>query len=209
MAAFRVFGSLGLSIGIVGAGAVGSAIATVLARAGIAASILNRRGAAALGPLLASVSPHITAGSRDAVLGSDVVFVAVPWGRLGDALAGIDWTGRIVVDCTNALEGPSFRSVNLDGRTSSEAFAEFVPGARVVKALNHILPHLLAGDPTAEGGRRVLFMAGDDAEAKAAVGEIIDRIGFYRIDLGSLREGGRLIEFPGGPLPAINLVQFD
>jgi predicted dinucleotide-binding enzyme len=198
-----------MSIGIVGAGAVGSAIAAVLARAGIAAKIVNRRGAAAMGPLAALLAPHVTAGTREEVLGADLVFVAVPWTRLGEALGGVDWTGRIVVDCTNALEGPSFRPVELGGKTSSEAFAEFVPGARVVKTINHLLPHLLAGDPRAEGGRRVLFMAGDDGAAKAEVGAIIDRIGFYRVDLGGLREGGRMIEFPGGPLPALNFVVFD
>ena len=198
-----------MTIGIVGAGAVGSAIGAVLARAGIEAKILNRRGAAAMGPLTSMLAPHVTAGPREDVLGARLVFVAVPWTRLGEALGGVDWTGRIVVDCTNALEGPSFRPVELGGRTSSEAFADFVPGARVVKAFNHLLPHLLAGDPRAEGGRRVLFMAGDDAEAKAELGGIIDRIGFYRIDLGGLREGGRMIEFPGGPLPALNLVVFD
>jgi predicted dinucleotide-binding enzyme len=193
----------------VGAGAVGSAIGTVLARAGIEARILNRRGTAAMGPLAALLAPHVTAGTREEVLGADIVFVAVPWTRLGDALGGVDWTGRIVVDCTNALEGPSFKPAELGGRTSSEAFADFVPGARVVKAINHLLPHLLAGDPRAEGGRRVLFMAGDDADAKAEIGAIIDRIGFYRVDLGGLREGGRLLEFPGGPLPALNFVVFD
>jgi predicted dinucleotide-binding enzyme len=198
-----------MSIGIVGAGAVGSAVGAVLARAGIDAKILNRRGAAAMGPLVSMLAPHVTAGTREEVLGADLVFVAVPWTRLGEALDGVDWTGRIVVDCTNALEGPSFRPVTLGGRTSSEAFAEFVPGARVIKAFNHLLPHLLAGDPRAEGGRRVLFMAGDDAEAKAELGGIIDRIGFYRIDLGGLKEGGRMMEFPGGPFPALNLVVFD
>lgn len=199
-----------MSIGIVGAGAVGSAIGAVLARAGIDAKILNRRGPLAMGPLATMLAPHVTAGTREEVLGADLVFVAVPWTRLGEALGGVDWTGRIVVDCTNALEGPSFRPVALDGLTSSEAFAQsFVPGARVIKALNHLLPHLLAGDPRAEGGRRVLFMAGDDADAKAALGGIIDRIGFYRIDLGGLKEGGRMMEFPGGPFPALNLVVFD
>jgi len=201
--------SAALNIGIVGAGAVGSAIATVLARAGIAAKIVNRRGPAALGPLAASLMPHVTVGTREEVLAADLVFAAVPWTRLPEALGGIEWRGRIVVDCTNALEGPSFARVDLGGRTSSEAFAAFVPGARVVKAFNHILPHLLAGDPAAEGGRRVLYMAGDDPDAKAVLGGIIDRIGFYRIDLGGLREGGRMIEFPGGPLPALNMVVFD
>ncbi|HZY69030.1 MAG TPA: NAD(P)-binding domain-containing protein [Devosia sp.] len=198
-----------MSIGIVGAGAVGSAIGSALARAGIDAKILNRRGPAALGPLSALLAPHVTAGTREEVLGADIVFVAVPWTRLGEALGGVDWTGRIVVDCTNALEGPSFKPVDLGGLSSSEAFASFVPGARVVKTINHLLPHLLAGDPRAEGGRRVLFMAGDDAAAKAKVASIIDRIGFYRVDLGGLREGGRLIEFPGGPLPALDFVVFD
>jgi 8-hydroxy-5-deazaflavin:NADPH oxidoreductase len=198
-----------LTIGIVGAGAVGSAIGSVLARAGIAAKILNRRGPAAMGPLASMLAPHVMAGTREDVLGADLVFVAVPWTRLGEALGGVDWTGRIVIDCTNALEGPSFRPVDLGGKTSSEAFAGYVPGARVVKAFNHLLPHLLAGDPRAEGGRRVLFMAGDDAEAKAELGGLIDRTGFYRIDLGGLKEGGRMIEFPGGPFPALNLVMFD
>lgn len=198
-----------VSIGIVGAGAVGSAIAAVLARAGIEAKILNRRGPQSLAMLVMGTEPQVTIGTREEVLGADLVFVAVPWTRLGDALGGVDWTGRIVVDCTNALEGPSFKPVNLHGRTSSEAFATYVPGARVVKAFNHILPHLLAGDPRAEGGRRVLYMAGDDADAKAELSAIIDRIGFYRIDLGGLRDGGKLIEFPGGPLPALNMVVFD
>ena len=198
-----------MSIGIVGAGSVGSAIAAALARAQIEAKIVNRRGPQSLGMLVMGTEPYVTIGTREEVLGADLVFVAVPWTRLGEALGGVDWTGRIVVDCTNALEGPSFKPVNLHGRTSSEAFATYVPGARVVKAFNHILPHLLAGDPRAEGGRRVLYMAGDDAAAKAELGDIIDRIGFYRIDLGGLREGGRMIEFPGGPLPALNMVVFD
>lgn len=199
-----------LSIGIVGAGAIGSAIAAVLARAGLEAKIVNRRGVNSLGVLLAGLAPQVTAGTRDEVLAADIVFVAVPWGRLDDAIGGVsDWGGRIVVDCNNALEGPSFRPVELGGRTSSEAFAEMVPGARVVKAFNHMLPHLLAGDPRAEGGRRVLWMAGDDAGAKAEVGAIIDAIGGHRIDLGSLRDGGRLMQFPGGPLPALNFVVFD
>ena len=198
-----------MSIGIVGAGSVGSAIAAALARAGIEAKIVNRRGPQSLGMLVMGTEPYVTIGTREEVLGADLVFVAVPWTRLGEALGGVDWTGRIVVDCTNALEGPSFKPVNLHGRTSSEAFATYVPGARVVKAFNHILPHLLAGDPRAEGGRRVLYMAGDDADAKAELAAIIDRTGFYRIDLGNLRDGGKLIEFPGGPLPALNMVVFD
>ncbi|MGH8807206.1 MAG: NADP oxidoreductase, partial [Noviherbaspirillum sp.] len=79
---------------------------------------------------------------------------------------------------------------------------------RVVKAFNHLQPHLVSGDPAAEGGRRVLFFSGEDARAKTAVGMLIERLGFFGIDLGPLNVGARLVQFPGGPLPALNLVKF-
>jgi len=88
-------------------------------------------------------------------------------------------------------------------------FARFVPGARVVKAFNHLRPDLVAGDPAVGGGRRVLFYSGDDIGAKAEVGALIDGLGFFGIDLGLLPIGSRLVQFPGGPLPAMNLVKFD
>jgi 8-hydroxy-5-deazaflavin:NADPH oxidoreductase len=77
-----------------------------------------------------------------------------------------------------------------------------------VKAFNHLLAAVLAGDPTSEGGRRVLFYSGNDAAAKAEIGALIDRLGFFGIDLGDLAIGSRLVQFPGGPLPAHNLVKF-
>ena len=137
------------------------------------------------------------------------MIVAVNWSKIPSALAGLpDWDGRIVVDANNAIEAPLFRPADLHGRLSSEVFADLVRGARVVKAFNHLSPPLLAGDPTAEGGRRVLFYSGDDLEARVRIGELIDRLGFCGIDLGALAVGGRLVQFPGGPLPALNLVKF-
>jgi len=82
-----------------------------------------------------------------------------------------------------------------------------VPGARVVKAANTLTPELLGADPQQDGGRRVLFMSGDDAAAKADVGKILQKIGFAAIDLGGLAIGGRMHQFPGGPLPALNLIR--
>ena len=78
-----------------------------------------------------------------------------------------------------------------------------------MKAFNHLRAPLLAGDPAAEGGKRVLFYSGDDVQAKAEVGALIDRLGFHGIDLGSLAIGARLAQFPGGPLPVLNLVRFE
>jgi predicted dinucleotide-binding enzyme len=198
-----------MSIGIIGAGSIGSAIASALARAGQRATIANSRGPESLAALAAKLSPFITAGTREEAAAADIVFIAVNWSKIPGALEGLPgWGGRIVIDANNPIEGPAFKLAELNGKTSSEVVASLVPGARVVKAFNHLLAPVLATDPAAEGGKRVLFYAGDDADAKRDVGDLIERLGFAGIDLGNLVEGGKLMQFPGGPLPALNLVKF-
>ena len=68
--------------------------------------------------------------------------------------------------------------------------------------------NLLASDPAVNGGRRVLFLSGDEASAKAEVAALIDAIGYAPVDLGSLQDG-RAAQFPGGTLPNLHLVKFD
>lgn len=197
------------SIGIIGAGNIGRAIASALAHAGISATLANRRGPASLADTVTQIGAGIMAGTREEAAAKDIVFVAVNWSKLPKALEGLpDFGGRIAIDTNNPIEAPLFKPVDLGGRWSSAIFADMVPGARVVKAFNHLQPHLVSGDPASEGGRRVLFYSGDDAAAKAEVGGLIDRLGFAGIDLGSLEIGSRLVQFPGGPLPALNLVKF-
>lgn len=196
------------TIGILGAGNIGTAVAKALARAGLSAVISNRRGPDSLTALARELGPSIRAGTREEAVAADLVLVAINWSKLPDALAGLDLRGRIVIDANNPIEAPLFRPAELHGRASSEVFADLVPGARVVKAFNHLQPELLAGDPQAEGGRRVLFYSGDDAAAKAEVGALIERLGFFGVDLGPLAVGGRLVQFPGGPLPVHNFVRF-
>ncbi|MBP2300704.1 NADPH-dependent F420 reductase [Azospirillum picis] len=196
------------TIGIIGAGQIGRAFATALAARNIPAVIANSRGPETLAALAADLGPGIRPGTREEAAAQDIVLVAVTWSKLPGALAGLpDWAGRIVLDANNPIEAPLFKPVQLGARSSSEVFAGLVTGARVVKAFNHLQPHLVAGDPASDGGRRVLFYSGDDAGAKAQVGALIDRLGFYGIDLGSLAVGSRLVQFPGGPLPALNLVK--
>jgi 8-hydroxy-5-deazaflavin:NADPH oxidoreductase len=199
-----------MSIGIIGSGAIGTAFARTLAGAGIAATISNSRGPDSLKDLVRELGPSIRAGTREQAARADIVFVAVNWSKLAEALAGLpDWNGRIVIDANNPIEAPLFKPVDLNGRVSSEVFAELVAGARVVKAFNHLRAEILAGDPKQKAGRRVLFYSGDDKAAKAEVRALIDRIGFVGIDLGSLTIGGKLAQFPGGPLPNQNLVKID
>jgi predicted dinucleotide-binding enzyme len=198
-----------MSIGIIGAGQIGSAFARALAKAGVPATISNSRGPDSLQDLVGELGPMISTGTVPEAAKADIVLVAVNWSKLPGALAGFpDWNGRIVIDANNAIEAPDFKAAELNGRLSSEIFGDLVPGARVVKAFNHLFASLLAGDPQAEGGKRVLFYSGDDDAAKADVGGLIERLGFFGIDLGPLAVGGRLIQFPGGPLPALNLVKF-
>jgi predicted dinucleotide-binding enzyme len=197
-----------MTIGIIGSGAIGTAFARTLARAGLEATISNSRGPDSLKDLVRELGPSIKAGTREDAARADIVFVAVNWSKLPAAMAGLpDWKGRIVIDANNPIEAPLFKPVDLGGRVSSEVFADLVPGARVVKAFNHLRAELLATDPRSDGGQRVLFYSGNDTTAKAEVASLIERIGFVGIDLGSLAVGGKLAQFPGGPLPNQNLVK--
>jgi predicted dinucleotide-binding enzyme len=197
-----------MTIGIIGSGAIGKAVARSLARAGIEATISNSRGPNSLKDLVRELGPSIKAGSRNQAARADIVLIAVNWTKLSAALGGLpDWDGRILIDANNPIEAPLFKPVDLKGRVSSEVVADLVPGARVVKAFNHLRAEILAGDPRADGGRRVLFYSGNNNAAKAEVAALIDRIGSAGIDLGSLAVGGKLAQFPGGPLPNQNLVK--
>jgi len=197
-----------MTIGIIGSGAIGTAFARTLARSGIEAIISNSRGPDSLAELVRELGSAIEAGTRVEAARADMVFVAVNWTKLPAALAGLpDWNGRIVIDANNPIEAPLFKPIDLRGRVSSEIVADLVPGARVVKAFNHLRADILAADPRVDGGRRVLFYSGDDSATKAEVAALIDRIGFAGIDLGSLAVGGKLAQFPGGPLPNQNFIK--
>ena len=194
-----------MTIGIIGAGNIGVAVATTLAS--IAATIANSRGPESLKDSVRHLST-IKAGAREEAANADIVLIAVNWSKLPAAVAGLPaWDGRIVIDANNPVEAPLFKPVDLQGLVSSQVVAELVSGARLVKAFNHLRAEVLASDPRTDGGRRVLFYCGDDKSAKAEVGALIDRIGFAGIDLGTLAVGGKLTQFPGGPLPNQNLVR--
>jgi predicted dinucleotide-binding enzyme len=196
------------TIGIIGSGSIGSVFARRLASAGLEAAIANSRGPASLKDLVREIGPTMTAGTVAEAASKDIVLVAVNWSKLPAALAGLPaWNGRVVIDANNPIEAPLFKPAELNGRISSEIFAGLVPGARVVKAFNHLQAQVLASDPQADGGKRVLFYSGDDNAAKADVATLIDTLGFFGIDLGSLATGGKLVQFPGGPLPVHNLVK--
>jgi 8-hydroxy-5-deazaflavin:NADPH oxidoreductase len=93
-----------MSIGIIGAGALGSNAARLLAKSGISATIANSRGPESLAGLVGELGPSIKAGSVGEAASADIVLVAVRWVDLGKALGGLPaWNGRIVIDGTNPV----------------------------------------------------------------------------------------------------------
>ena len=114
---------------------------------------------------------------------------------------GLAWNGQVVVDATN-----DWFADDLQGRTSSELVADLVPGARVVKAGNTLGADVLGSDPQGAGGRRVFFISGDDADAKADVVSLFQDAGFAPIDLGGLATGGAMQQIHH-PLAGVNLIQ--
>lgn len=196
-----------MKIGIIGAGAIGQAYARQFARAGHHIILSNSRGPASLTDAVRELGAGAKAGTLSEAAAADIVLLAITWQQLPLALTSLPaWNGRIVIDATNPIL-PGFVIAELNGRTSSEVVASLVPGARLVKAGNTLPTALAAADPREAGGNRVLFVSGDDADAKAQVAALFEQAGFAPVDLGGLVSGGRLQQFPGGPLPALNLIK--
>ena len=197
-----------MKIGIIGAGGIGQAFAGQLVKAGYEVVVSNSRGPESLAGLVDALGPRAKAGTRQLAAQADVVVLSVNWVHVPKALADLPaWGGRILIDATNPVLEPGFRLAELHGSTSSEVVASLAPGARLVKVGNTLVRAVLAADPKEAGGHRVLFMSGDDPAAKAQVTGILEKVGFATIDLGALAIGAKLQQFPGGPLPTLNLIK--
>jgi predicted dinucleotide-binding enzyme len=189
------------SVGIIGAGKIGQAMGRVASRAGRAVVISHRGEPASLVGLAAELGPNVTAGTATEASRADIVVLAVMWHDVPSAVGAIRWGDRVLIDPTNDFDASAS-----NGRISSERVAELVAPARVVKAANTLAAELLASDPQHGDGRRVLFISGDDAPAKADVSALLEDGGFSVIDLGSLDVGGRAQQV-GGPLARHNLIR--
>jgi predicted dinucleotide-binding enzyme len=188
-------------VGIIGAGRIGQAMARNALRAGRHVVISNSRGPESLTSLVEALGDGVTAGTVDEASAAGMVVLGVPWPRVPDAVQGLQWNAQIVIDATN-----DFDPGDLGGRTSSELVADLVAPARVVKAANTLVAAVLASDPHEAGGQRVIFLSGDDDDAKAEVIALFEGAGFFVVDLGHLIEGGKMQQVHG-PLAGVNLVR--
>jgi len=160
------------TVGIIGAGRLGQAMAQTALRAGRQVVLANSRGPGSMTSLVSTLGEKASAGTVDEAAGEDIVVIAVPGPRVGEAVEELRWNGRIVIDATNNFDGGDF-----NGRTSSQVLAGLVPSARVVKAANTLGAAVLGSDPHEGGGRRVIFLSGDDADAKSEVTSLFEDAG--------------------------------
>jgi predicted dinucleotide-binding enzyme len=198
-----------MSYSIIGFGKIGHALARMFARKGIEVAVASTRPPEVLAPLASAIGPTITAKSLQDALNAEIVFLAVPFATHTEiAKAAATWQGKIVIDVTNAFGVPP---EELDNLPSSAVIARAVPGAKLVKAFNHLPAQTLALDPNVEGGRRVVFVSSDDETAATRVAALVEQLGFAPIGLGKLAEGGLLVQARGrswAPLIFQDLVKF-
>ncbi len=196
---------------MLGAGTVAQALARHAIRQGHEVVLSNSRGPASLTPLVRELGPLARAGTPAEAAAAGLVVLAVGWPRVPEVAASLPrLDGTVVVDATNQFASlpPDPRIADLGDLTGSEYVASLLPGARVVKAFNALFAQYVAADPRHAAGRQVLFLAGDDPDAKRTVARLADSFGFAPVDLGPLREGGRLIQL-GGPLSGLHVLKQD
>jgi predicted dinucleotide-binding enzyme len=196
-----------MTYAIIGSGNIGSAIAHQFARKGIDILIANRRGPESLADLVGKLGAHVSAVPLKEALQADVIVLAVHFGDVSDVANQITpKEGRIVVDATNAIELPAYTPIDLGGRPSSEVVGEKPAGARLVKTFNTLPAAVPDADPAQDGGRRVVFLPGNDAGANSESAHLVEQLDFAPITLGNLAAGGLLQQF-SGPLMIQNLIK--
>jgi predicted dinucleotide-binding enzyme len=184
------------TIGLIGAGHIGSQLARLAVQHGYRAVISNSRGPETLSDLVADIGDGVTAGTaEDAAREGDVVVVTIPLKNI----AGVPvepLAGKIVIDTNNYYPQRDGRIAELEDEstTTAELLQRRLPESKVVKAFNHIGSADLttANTPKGTPGRRALAIFGDDEEARATVADLIDEFGFDVVDGGPLAEGWRI-----------------
>ena len=181
-----------LRYAIVGTGSIGAVLAQRFSNHHVPALWANTRGPETID--VTELSASITPATLDTALDADVIVLAIPFLQVRE-LGGrrADWSGKIVVDTTNAFLVPDSEQI-LGGRLSTEFNAEAFPGAAVVKSFNQNAARQLAQNRPPEFGKRVVFVSSNDSAASAAVAGLCTDLGFAPIELGRLDEGGVLIQ---------------
>jgi predicted dinucleotide-binding enzyme len=168
---------------IIGFGAIGQALARAFARKHVGVVVASRRPPEALVPQAQVIGPTVVPKTQREAIKADIIFLAVPFLEHREVAKNLaSWQGKTIIDAMNGFG------------VSSAVVAKAFPGARFVKGFNHLPAATLAADPSVEGGRRVVFLSGDDEGAVAPVAALAKELGFAPVNLGKLEEGGALVQ---------------
>jgi len=184
------------TIGLIGAGHIGSQVARLAIASGYSVVVSNSRGPETLSALVKELGPKARAGTaREAARDGEIVVVSIPLKNYREVPVE-PLAGKIVIDTNNYYPQRDGRIPELDNEstTTAELLQAHLPTSRVVKAFNHIYAAELTthGQPPGTKNRRALVIAGDDPQAKASVAHLLDQFGFDAVDAGPLKEGWRI-----------------
>ena len=170
-----------MEIGTIGAGALAQAFAKRALQAGHKVKLSNDRGPDSLGEIVDQLGPGAAAVPKEAAASCEMVLLAVPWDNVPATLASLPrWKNQILIDGTNPFHGKAgkFTPVNVGNLSTSQLVAALAPGARVVKAFNHMTVPNLEAEPVVNGARRVAFVSADDEDAKKRVEALLETFGY-------------------------------
>ncbi|MCU1404227.1 MAG: oxidoreductase [Glaciihabitans sp.] len=179
------------TLGILGAGRVGTSVARAALKAGYAVNIAASGDPSQIALIVEIVVPGAKAvTAAEAVASADIVVLALPLHKYRSIDAAA-LSGKIVIDAMNYWSPIDGTQDDFEEGTSSETIAEYLPGARLVKTLNHIGYHELEADdkPSGHPHRRALAVASDDTQAAYAVMHFIENLGYDAVNTGSLASG--------------------
>jgi predicted dinucleotide-binding enzyme len=184
------------TIGLIGAGHIGSQIARLAVAHGHKVVISNSRGPETLATLVGELGPAARAATAvEAARAGDIVVVTLPLKNYRQVPVE-PLAGKIVIDTNNYYPQRDGHIPELDNEstTTAELLQAHLPTSKVVKAFNHVYAAQLTTDgrPAGAKDRRALVIAGDDRDAKAAVTNLLDQFGFDTVDAGPLKEGWRI-----------------
>ncbi len=183
------------TLGIIGSGNIGATLARFAVRAGLNVVLSNSRGPETLSDLVAELGPQARAGTpAEAARAGDWVVLAVPL-KSYLQIPAAPLAGKVVLDATNYYPDRDGAMAELDAEqvTTSELVQRHLAQSDVVKAFNNMwVKHLPAlARPMGASDRSVLPIAGDLQEAKTAVAQLIDLLGFDTLDAGTLADSWR------------------
>ncbi|PRA82173.1 NADPH-dependent F420 reductase [Microbacterium sp. MYb66] len=184
------------TLGIIGAGHIGSQVARVAVANGYDVVIANSRGPETLADLVAELGPRAKAATaEDAAAAADIAVVTVPLRAIGE-LPAEQLAGKIVLDTNNYYfeRDGHIEALDKGETTTSELVQRALPTSKIAKAFNHIYASEITADarPAGAPDRRALATAGDDAEAVAFVTRFYDEAGFDTVNVGPLSESWRV-----------------